>query len=70
MNWYKESQQEIGYKEALSLEKWIIGFAKQMTHLFISFSNGEFIGEDGGLGDYKKYMERINPLIKVMKIYI
>jgi len=82
VNWYKKShlkdvknqrfsQQKIDAKQALKIEKWIIAIAKQMYNLFISFSGGEFRDdEDDGYNDYRKYMERINPLVKVMKIYI
>jgi len=65
MNWYKMSQQEITYEKALSIEKWIIATAKQMHKIFVSF-NGEF----KDISDYKKYMERVNPLINVVKNYI
>ena len=70
MNWYKMAQQEIDYDKAFSLEKWIISIAKRMYDIFVSFSGGQFSGDDGGRGDYKKYMQRTNPLIKTLKIYI
>jgi len=61
MNWYKESQQEIDYEKALSTEKWIISIAKYMYKVFDEINNR---------GDYNKYMKRITPLVRTLKIYI
>ena len=65
MSWYRESQHEINRSKASSLEKWIISAAKQMYKLFLS-SGGEFSEKN----DYQEYMDRIESLANVMKIYI
>ena len=61
MNWDKESQQEIDYEKALSLEKWIISIAKYMYQLFDEINNRS---------DYNRYMKRVTPLVKTLKTYI
>jgi hypothetical protein len=55
----------IDYKTALRTEKWIIAISKRMYNLF----NFECVLKDKAK-NHKKYMQRIESLIKVLKIYI